>query len=91
MQELTWLEETKRVTLVRKDCINGFIGATQPDGRNVFVDWIQQNQLKDIIVAGICTDICVMNFELTVLSARNHGRSAPSENYRGLCRCLRDL
>ncbi|MDP6308557.1 MAG: isochorismatase family protein, partial [SAR324 cluster bacterium] len=32
--ELKWLENDPHATLVRKDCINGFIGAFQPDGSN---------------------------------------------------------
>ena len=71
--ELKWLEEKDNVTLVRKDCINGFIGAFQADGSNAVMDWVQLNSIKKILVVGICTDICVMDFVLTLLSARNHG------------------
>lgn len=73
VDELAWLESESGVTLVRKDCINGFIGAIQADGTNTFVDWVHQHKLKRIITLGICTDICVMDFVLTALSARNHG------------------
>ena len=71
--ELKWLEKKDNVTLVRKDCINGFIGAFQADGSNTVMDWAQLNSIKKILVVGICTDICVMDFVLTLLSARNHG------------------
>ena len=71
--ELKWLEEKDNVTLVRKDCINGFIGAFQADGSNAVMDWVRLNSIKKILVVGICTDICVMDFVLTLLSARNHG------------------
>lgn len=70
---LKWLEEEPRATLVRKDCINGFVGAIQPDGRNAVVDWANADKIEQILVVGICTDICVMDFVLTMLSARNHG------------------
>lgn len=70
--ELAWLERDANATLVRKDCINGFIGAIQPDGANRVVDWVKENRLHTLLVVGICTDICVMDFVLTVLSARNH-------------------
>ena len=30
-------------------------------------------RLRQVLVVGICTDICVMDFVLTLLSARNHG------------------
>jgi len=71
--ELKWLEDEAKATLVRKDCINGFIGAFQTDGSNAIVDWAVANQVQHILVVGICTDICVMDFVLTLLSARNHG------------------
>src|SRR6266550_1037490 len=70
--ELAWLEHDPHTALVRKDCINGFIGAIQPDGANRLVHWVNHNRLKTLLVVGICTDICVMDFVLTLLSARNH-------------------
>lgn len=70
---LKWLEGEPRATLVKKDCINGFIGAIGDDGRNRMVDWANENTLRRLLVVGICTDICVMDFVLTTLSARNHG------------------
>ncbi len=69
---LQWLETEAAATLVRKDCINGFIGAIQ-GGRNRLVDWVNENRLTAVLAVGICTDICVMDFVLTLLSARNHG------------------
>ena len=70
--ELLWLEKDANATLVRKDCINGFVGAIAPDGSNRSVDWVNRHKLEQILVVGICTDICVMDFVLTFLSARNH-------------------
>ena len=70
--DLEWLETEAAATLIRKDCINGFVGAIE-GGRNRLVDWINENRLKAVLVVGICTDICVMDFVLTLLSARNHG------------------
>lgn len=69
---LQWLETEAAATLIRKDCINGFVGAIA-GGRNRLVDWVNGNRLKSVLVVGICTDICVMDFVLTLLSARNHG------------------
>lgn len=75
---LTWMEAEKLVTLVRKDCINGFIGAIDvATGRNAVTDWIRTNRLEAVLVVGICTDICVMDFVLTLLSARNHDLVPP--------------
>ncbi|MEE8546112.1 MAG: isochorismatase family protein [Alphaproteobacteria bacterium] len=71
--KLKWLEDEARATLVRKDCINGFVGAFEPGGTNRLVDWANENGLEALLVVGICTDVCVMDFVLTVLSARNHG------------------
>ena len=71
--ELKWIEKEPLSTLVRKDCINGFIGSFQPDGSNSIIDWVKENRVKNVLVVGICTDICVMDFVLTMLSARNHG------------------
>lgn len=70
--ELAWLAIEPGVTKVRKDCINGFIGAMTHHG-NQLVDWVRENKLDALLTVGICTDICVMDFVLTVLSARNHG------------------
>lgn len=77
--ELAWLEEDPHATLIRKDCINGFVGAMETTFKsngtthNRCVDWVNSNRLDTILVTGICTDICVMDFVLTMLSARNHG------------------
>jgi nicotinamidase-related amidase len=70
--ELAWLGKSAHATLVRKDCINGFVGAIGRDNRNRVVDWVNGNNLHAVLVVGICTDICVMDFVLTMLSARNH-------------------
>ncbi len=70
--ELEWLEADANATLVRKDCINGFVGAFAKDGSNRVIDWVNRHGLRRILVVGVCTDICVMDFVLTLLSARNH-------------------
>jgi hypothetical protein len=61
-------------------CINGFVGAIRADGSNAVVDWIVEHGLRQALVVGICTDICVMDFVLTLLSARNHGLARPLED-----------
>jgi len=72
--ELAWLPEQPRVVVVRKDCINGFVGAIDRDtGRNAFTEWVKAHQLRTLLVVGDCTDICVSDFVVTALSARNHG------------------
>jgi len=79
--ELAWLNECAAATLMRKDCINGFVGGIEAvhggSGRgqshNKVVDWVNSHRLSAVLTVGICTDICVMDFVLTLLSARNHG------------------
>lgn len=78
--QLAWLEDASEALLIRKDVINGFVGAMEPmhDGRhgafhNRLVDWVNLKRLQTLIVSGICTDICVMDLVLTLLAARNHG------------------
>jgi nicotinamidase-related amidase len=78
--ELAWLEDEPDVSCMRKDCINGFVGGIEPihhgahgASRNKVVDWANAHRLRCVVAVGICTDICVMDFVLTMLSARNHG------------------
>lgn len=78
--ELAWLADEADVTLVRKDCINGFVGAIEAtyhgahgSSHNKVVDWVNLHRLRAVVTVGICTDVCVMDFVLTMLSARNHG------------------
>ena len=78
VEELRWLviqkkDGNSKITIIKKDCINGFVGAVAADGRNEVVDWVNRNDIGVIVVVGICTDICVMQFVQTMLSARNHG------------------
>jgi nicotinamidase-related amidase len=77
--ELSWMQDEPDVTLLRKDCINGFVGGIEPIHhgshgacRNKVVDWVTAHRLRSVVAVGICTDICVMDFVLTMLSARNH-------------------
>ncbi len=78
--QLAWMTDEPDVTCMRKDCINGFVGGIEPlhhgthgGSRNRVVDWVNAHRLKAVVTTGICTDICVMDFVLTLLSARNHG------------------
>jgi nicotinamidase-related amidase len=80
MPEIAWLEDCSCATLMPKDCINGFVGGIEPSyvggahghSHNKVVDWINNHRLDAVVTVGICTDICVMDFVLTLLSARNH-------------------
>jgi nicotinamidase-related amidase len=80
--DLAWLDDDPNATLIRKDCINGFVGAIEHSSHhglhhNKVLDWVNVHRLQAVVVTGICTDICVMDFVLTMLSARNH-RLTPS-------------
>ncbi|XP_062100427.1 nicotinamidase 1-like [Humulus lupulus] len=77
---LQWLENESNVTLRCKDCIDGFLGSIEKDGSNVFIDWVKNNQIKAILVVGICTDICVLDFVCSTLSARNRHHLPPLED-----------
>ncbi|XVE86868.1 hypothetical protein DITRI_Ditri18aG0069800 [Diplodiscus trichospermus] len=77
---LQWLENEPNATLKCKDCIDGFLGSIEKDGSNLFVDWIKNNQIKAILVVGICTDICVLDFVCSTLSARNRRILTPLED-----------
>ncbi|NEP01590.1 MAG: isochorismatase family protein [Symploca sp. SIO2E9] len=75
--ELEWLYDSPNATLIHKDCINGFIGSIDIEsGNNALLQWLNQHQLEALVVVGICTDICVMDFVVTMLSVRNHGMIA---------------
>ncbi|XP_021714010.1 nicotinamidase 1-like [Chenopodium quinoa] len=78
--ELEWLEGEANVTMRLKDCIDGFLGSIEENGSNVFVDWVKANKLKAVLVAGICSDICVLDFVSSALSARNRGILAPLQD-----------
>jgi nicotinamidase-related amidase len=74
VEELKWLLTHPLATLIKKDCINGFIGSIDINTRhNALLDWVNQHNLEALVVVGICTDICVMDFVVTMLSVRNHG------------------
>ncbi|KAK4430514.1 Nicotinamidase 1 [Sesamum alatum] len=77
---LQWLENEPNVTLRCKDCIDGFLGSLEKDGSNVFVKWVKANKITSILVVGICTDVCVLDFVCSALSARNRGLLSPLED-----------
>lgn len=74
---LRWLENEPNVTVRCKDCIDGFLGSIEKDGSNVFVNWVKANEIKTILVVGIATDVCVLDFVSSALSARNRGFLSP--------------
>ncbi|GJZ04898.1 nicotinamidase 1 [Tanacetum coccineum] len=86
--DLQWLENESNVTLRRKDCIDAFLGSFEKDGSNVFVNWVKTHHIETILVVGICTDICVLDFVCSALSARNRGHLTPLRDvivYSGGC------
>lgn len=77
---LRWVEKEPNVTIRRKDCYDGYIGCIQEDGSNVFVDWVNNNKIQLLLVVGVCTDICVLDFVCSTLSAKNRGFLNPLED-----------
>lgn len=77
---LSWLEDESNATIRRKDCYDGFIGSIQEDGSNVFVDWVKSNKIQSLLVVGVCTDICVLDFVCSTLSAKTRGFLSPLED-----------
>ena len=76
--ELAWLYAEPLATIVDKMCNDAFVGAMRKVGdsntfTNEVIDWINNNKLEAVIIVGICTDICVMDFVLSLISARNQG------------------
>ncbi|XP_076960640.1 nicotinamidase 1-like [Bidens hawaiensis] len=74
---LKWLERESNVSIRRKDCYDGYIGSIEEDGSNVFADLVKNNKIQTLLVAGVCTDICVLDFVCSTLSARNRGFLTP--------------
>ncbi|KAA3463007.1 nicotinamidase 1-like [Gossypium australe] len=74
---LQWIQNETNVTIRRKDCYDGYLGSMEADGSNVFADWVKNNHIKAILVVGVCTDICVLDFVCSTLSVRNRGFLAP--------------
>ncbi|XP_007042825.2 PREDICTED: nicotinamidase 1 [Theobroma cacao] len=77
---LQWIEKETNVTIRRKDCYDGYLGSIEADGSNVFVDWVKNNQISTLLVIGVCTDICVLDFVCSTLSARNRGFLSPLQD-----------
>ena len=71
VDDLKWMGDYDHGTFLKKDCINAFVGAIEGN-HNTLLDWINTHKIDNIVVVGICTDICVMDLVLTLLSARNH-------------------
>ncbi|XP_047082059.1 nicotinamidase 1-like [Lolium rigidum] len=77
---LEWLENDPNVTIRRKDCIDGYLASFEKDGSNVFGDWVAKFQIQTVLVVGICTDYCVLDFASSTLAARNIGRVPPLQD-----------
>lgn len=96
---LGWLSGYRGAEIHAKDCINLIVGSTRATGQVGFYDWIRQHSLQSVVFTGICTDICLVDPVVTLLSARNHaapGRAVPGERddpalARPLLPSLRDV
>jgi nicotinamidase-related amidase len=72
VEALRWLESAPGIAFLDKDVIDGVIGGIGMDGSNAVYDWIDKHGLETVILVGICTDICIADACLTLLSSRNH-------------------
>jgi len=79
--DLQWLASMPNADVIHKDCINGVVGSfslrAHGDYQNEFFEGIRRRMPKKMIVVGDCTDICVSDFVVSILSARNHGLLTP--------------
>jgi len=77
--DLGWLWGKRRggrVSSIDKDCINGFVGAEiQRPYKNSYYNQLvdELKDVRDVVIVGCCTDICVLDLVTSLLSARNHG------------------
>lgn len=76
---LAWLRDDPDVALLGKDCASGFVGAMEAvhhgqhgTFHNRTVDWINAHRLQAVLVAGLSTDVCVLELVLGLLAARAH-------------------
>jgi nicotinamidase-related amidase len=72
VDRLAWLSGYEETEEHVKDCNNLIVAAQELDGRNAFFEWINRNRLQQVVFTGICTDICVADPVLSLLSAANH-------------------
>lgn len=90
--DLAWLLERERVVVIRKDCINGFVGAIDREsGRNALCEWVRSAGLHTVLVVGDCTDICVSDLVVAMLSARNHGLFTSADPTQERARYVADI
>jgi len=69
--ELAFLYEYENALFFPKDCNNAIMGAYDKHGGNKIIDFINVQQATCVVAVGKCSDICLMDFVLTFLSARN--------------------
>lgn len=72
VERLAWLNQYELAEDHTKDCINLIVGSQDADGRVGFYEWIRDHRLEQVVFVGICTEICIADPVLTLLSARNH-------------------
>ena len=74
VEQLVWLESAADL-IIKKPCINGWVGAEESAGGscllNPVYDYLRRLRINIMVVCGVCTDICVMQLVHSLLSARN--------------------
>lgn len=66
VDDLVGFEFVEGVKILKKNCVNALIA----DKKGI-VRFIEDNGIETLVVRGDCTDICVMEFVLSLMSARN--------------------
>jgi len=61
--ELLWLESDPNTKLMRKDCINAFVGGIRDDSSNVVMDWIRDNNVQQVHFCSFISVLCLALLE----------------------------
>lgn len=88
--ELEWLASMSNAKTFYKQCINGVVGTFHFDPVrdgfvNNFIDRLKRFAPHKIIVVGDCTDICVSDLVVSLLSVRNCGLLSRSHTLPDVC------
>lgn len=77
VEKLAWLEKVAALQ-VYKDCIGGWVGAERMKSKaepavliNDIFGFLYENQIRTVVVAGFCTNICDLQLVCPLLHARN--------------------
>lgn len=61
--ELLWLEKDPNTLLMRKDCIDAFVGGIQKDGSNTVSKWVSQNNVQQVLLSPLTQLLTFRSFK----------------------------